>query len=386
MARTSKYCDWRNYLCIFALIIATNSIFNVWILLFYVRDISHLINTAQSTTSKSNDNIAIQQNNNTNAIIEESCMPASQDISLLPSWNDPQTKIIRSTMLRHIIPPLFISFGGSGNTFVRALIEYVTKIYTGSIYYKEFNNVGFDGSEYCVTETIIVKYHGEHMGKQVAKSIIDKGCICGCRVGRLHKQKVTMRDFRKLYGRFNPVGAIFLVRNPWDAFFALYQYERGETRQYTRHKTHIPLSKWNVTEFKQDINIDVDKWNGNINVMKVWNETNSPFVVIKFENIVSKDIEVKTKELLKIMKFLYRDEYYKEHEALFKHRIDCVWKISNTDKRLNSIHRDKAGVDQLNKTFAYQSLGKEFLCNTWKRLKASAQPFGYSSYLDISCE
>ncbi len=362
--------------------------------LFNIGDYSYFMNSAQfiiialKDRNRNNQTINISFLQNTKLILNEPCYSSNQNISLLPFYNDPQTKIMRTTILKHISPPLLISCGGSGNTFTRLLIEYLTKIYTGSIYTGEFKELQFVGSWYCVTETIVVKFHGEHMRDSNLNPFIQGKCLCGCtgnEVNEPHPVNISIEEFEAINGKINNPAAIFIIRNPWDVFFALYQYWGGNKGGGMRHKSHINLARFNVQDFRKEVSNFANRWNKNIMALQKFKDTNTSHLIITFENLVHKDYDIKTQEVLKIMKFLYRDEYYKEHQDLFKHRLDCLWNISKTDQRLSGIHRDKPNEKELNKTFAYKSMGVESICNVWNKLKPFAKPFGYSIYNNISC-
>ena len=131
---------------------------------------------------------------------------------------------------------------------------------------------------------------------------------------------------------------------------------------------------------------DAFKWNKNIQVLNALERENVSILIVRFENIIHHDHGIASNELLKMIRFLYRDDYYEQHEYLFKHRIDCVWNISATDKRMDSIHRDKPTAAQLNISYAYQIIGHDMLCKIWNRLKPFASQYGYTSYNNVSCE
>ena len=262
-----------------------------------------------------------------------------------------------------------MSFGGSGNTFIRALIEYVTKIHTGSVYKREFLKLGFvDGKSNCGTQTIAIKVHASHLSPT---SFFGSRCgLCLCKEPPGNLTHI-------------PKPAIFVTRNPWDAFYALYQYWYGQKTSQGRHKSHINLNGWDSMQFTNVLkNQYVDDYIKSIQTFHAWQKTNGkhPLLLIKYENIVNKDMNIKTDELLKIIKFLYHDEYYKENELLFKQRIHCVWNISLTDERLIAMHRDPPNAEQLNKTYAYQTQSDIFLDMIWDKIKPFAELFGYTSY------
>ena len=56
-------------------------------------------------------------------------------------------------------PPLLISFPGSGNTWMRLLIEYSTGIYSGSIYADKSLFEIMPGEPFCDSSVGVVKVH-----------------------------------------------------------------------------------------------------------------------------------------------------------------------------------------------------------------------------------
>eukprot|EP01083_Nonionella_stella_P029064 80084_1 len=305
------------------------------------------------------------------------CPTAGTNITFITS------SIERQIMLRHKHPPLLISFGGSGNTFVRLLIEYMTKIYTGSIYKREFYGKGFHGSGRCLTDVIVSKIHGEHMSQDSLELLLNDECIypCFCKSQRKHLEVEEI----------NTVAAIFVMRNPWDAMFALYNYQVGgnsiKQEERVRHTAHVPLNKWIASKFEKWLMRHQHPmgWKTNVKIMMQFEKMNKSFLVIKFENIVHPNMNIRSNELLKLAKYVYSEQYFKDNQDLLKYRIQCIWNISQTDHRMESIHRSKPNKWQLNKTHAYNSLSDKSICRIWNEIRPYAAALGYSNWNNISC-
>ena len=362
-------------------------------------NISVMMSSDNENTKITNVNTAYSDYNITDKKLRPSispnCIATDKEISFSSEWNDPKTKLIRSTILRHGIPPLLISYGGSGNTFTRLLIEYTTKIYTGSVYGDEFSeDLGFYGSKYCLTEVITVKFHGEHLVMDYTiKPLVNNPCLCGCARRYIHAKWIkkppknaTINKFKEMDNPIN-TGAIILIRNPWDSLFALYQYKKGDmlSDEKNRHQNHRNLSTFNLKGFKKFLKKDINSWINNVKIYQMLKQQNASVIMVKFENLISSEIDIRNAELLKIIKYLYNDTYYEKNEMIFKQRIDCLWKLMKTDDRMEGIHRTKATSLQLNKTYAYQSLNEEFLCQSWRKLQPYAIQFGYTSYQRMPC-
>eukprot|EP01083_Nonionella_stella_P117639 350822_1 len=332
------------------------------------------------------------------------CISTMENIHILPSWNDPDTKQIRSSVLQHAVPPYLISFGGSGNTFIRLLIEYITKIYTGTVYKwgRDWNKVWeykkekFTGSRYCGTEVIVTKFHGDHMmveGRDFdyIGHILKGQCLCGCYRWKPNNKSVSnvnITRFEAMNGKIIP-SAIFIIRDPWKAMFALYNYVHGHNKPSAlHHKNHIALrslSRAKVVEMRTTFAKYAVDWNYNVQVLNAFKDSNASHLVIKFEDITHVNHAIGTKQLVKMTQYLYRAKYYMQNEAVFKYRMHCVWKIMSSDARMNWIHREKPNVNQLNITYAYQLIGTQEICSIWSILKPYALRYGYSIYNNISC-
>ena len=183
----------------------------------------------------------------------------------------------------------------------------------------------------------MVKVHGDHMigsrkrnisdDYNIVSSFIAGKCLCGCM--NAMNNSVTVKQFENIHGKITNPSAIFIIRNPWDAFFALYQFWTPTVSNTPgRHAKHIDLTRFNVTHFRKKLHQMVKKWNRNMVLLRKMQKANIPVLVIKFENMVSVSGNVRSNELWEIMRFLYRAEYlYGANQAVFKHRIDCLLKI-----------------------------------------------------------
>ena len=122
--------------------------------------------------------------------------------------------------------------------------------------------------------------------------------------------------------------------------------------------------------------------------MNMFNNMNKSYIYVQFENMVSTDINIRYNEVLKIMKYLYREDYYQSHESMFKKRLKCVFDkdFSATDYRMNRIHSPTSGPTLLNESYAYQLLGSDIICKIWQDLEPYASSFGYHIWNNVSCQ
>eukprot|EP01084_Bolivina_argentea_P101730 182337_1 len=157
---------------------------------------------------------------------------------------------------------------------------------------------------YASTEVIIIKKHGEYTDNNELNSMINAPESIWTKRFNISRSKI-----RKYSGNIT-ANAIFLIRDPWNAMFALYNFWQGQKRipSDSRHKKHVSLQDFNKAYFAQMIKRYSNKWNRNIKIMNIWKANNKSFLIIKFENIIDSDTEIATNEMLKIMKYLYMRE------------------------------------------------------------------------------
>ena len=129
---------------------------------------------------------------------------------------------IPETAMRQRFPPLLISFQGSGNTWIRRLIEISTGYYSGTIYQyfggdDELLKI-FPGELACGLRTSIIKAHPEHI---VMRSWDGKVVVEKTR-GRNWCARGLINSFRSF---------VFVARDPYRALFAEYQRESTGNHQ-----------------------------------------------------------------------------------------------------------------------------------------------------------
>ena len=136
-------------------------------------------------------------------------------------------------LLRHPHPSYLFSYGGSGNTVTRIILEHVTNIWTASNFNdKELKKIGFTGeTQSCGGKdrvdrpVLLIKAHPE---------VLDR------------VRSNPKNFFRRCLGikdkapplHYNDSNAVFIVRNPWKAIFTMFQFKHGYHNQskHTRSK------------------------------------------------------------------------------------------------------------------------------------------------------
>eukprot|EP01084_Bolivina_argentea_P108618 194121_1 len=182
-------------------------------------------------------------------------------------------------------PSYLFSHPGSGNTFTRILIEYITEIWSGSVYNDSQlrKSGGFKGEGRCSQqyEVLIVKAHPAGMLNRISEdgTNLTKPCIAkpSCAVCATTIWTYTT--------------AIFIVRNPWKSIFALFQYQSPEylnmQKRVNRHTYTIPMENWNMKLMKMFIkmfNQHKKTWLNTFIMIDVYKRLNYSYIIVKFVN------------------------------------------------------------------------------------------------------
>ena len=317
--------------------------------------------------------------------------------------------------------PFLFSYGGSGNTVTRIIISYITNIYTGSIYpsagYAKRPDAGrFRGEGRCgdgdENNIVIIKAHPEHLNETKLVSLFSGYCSiydCVCGVKSAEKQ-ITNEILYAQNIKYNSLlfNGIFIVRNPWNAMWALYQYYFGSgcpvNGDQLVHVHHIYTEslvgcrigvkrRWNPKHFSMIINEGENgykAWLKTFELMELMDKYNKTYAVVKFENLVNlKKPSVAIKEMEKMMEYLYLERYYEMNRMRLLQRMEClvVWLMKNDWKRFKPIHRSKPNVTKKQVTIeqAYSSVNKTVICEIWADIEPYAVQYGYKIWNDIKC-
>lgn len=284
---------------------------------------------------------------------------------------------------RHNYPIYLYSYGGSGNTMTRLLLEYLTNIYTGSIYFDPYlqKKAGFKGDRYVCTHIMAIKQHPEN---QFYKSSKDKlRHIC-------HKKS----KFGHIDILWPSMSAIFIVRNPWKAIFSMYQFKFGDEKgkNLNDHTRHLMKQNWNGTHFMQYVGIGIDKLMKTFALMDKYDKYGYDYIVVQFEKLIDlKQPNIAMDETNKMLKYLYNDEYYHRMKDALEYKMECIFYvlIKAEYERFGLIHRKKADP-LLHVTFesAYQYLidnHLNMLCNLWNIIKERVIVYGYDRLDGMEC-
>lgn len=124
------------------------------------------------------------------------------------------------------VPPILYSFPGSGNTWVRLLIDYSTGVFSGSMYHDRALFDTLPGERHCNRKVSVIKAHP-------------------------HLQTFAILNNSKLYTKKCTIGhiqsfsrAILLIRDPFDSIFSEFQRRWSGSHIGGIHKSSFDEQKW----------------------------------------------------------------------------------------------------------------------------------------------
>lgn len=187
-------------------------------------------------------------------------------------------------------PPHLLSFPGSGNSFVRLLIEYATGFYTGSMGMDDFEYLGdggFVGERSCGLRLSALRAHPHFFDFLNGKlRFAHNNQRDKCKRG-------LVREMKKI---------IMLVRNPYDALWSYYQLLTSLT-----HKDYLTTESFEPSNWLYLAPIMAAYWDSEYyRVVKPTFETFLPedIMTIKYEDLTQPDKrEAALKNLLKFMQY-----------------------------------------------------------------------------------
>ena len=315
-------------------------------------------------------------------------MTLSDCISLIES--DPihfiATQERQSNKFRYKYPSYLASFGGSGNTLTRLIIEHITAIWTGSIYRDSLLlQFGLNGEGKCtqIDNIIAIKAHPEQQVQTKHVRNINMDCLNN----RAAKKRYRRKHSYSLEEWNSNASAMFVVRDPWIASFAMYKLR--QSLHGNKHIDNVPLPHWNLSIFQAHIQQQSTRWIKTFELMDTLDRNNFDFVVVKFENLFGENA---VDEMDKMAKFLFSDKYYNDHIDELSLRMQCVAKqlIPANYGRFGKMHRAKANTfEHVTFEYAFDAL-MEFnttaICEFWRNVEPFATRYGYTNLGDVDCE
>ena len=304
------------------------------------------------------------------------------------AWDENLIKFVEkqdlTRKLKHKIPPYLLSYPGSGNTYTRLIIELITRFYTGSSMPSDTDliNCGFKGgkADHCDNTTIVIKSHPkwfiDHIG--LFMEIWNKKRKNSKRCSGLY----SIYQNRKLHDDFS---GIFIIRNPWKAFFAEFQRLVMGRKHINGHISNLSRDRLNMETweyFKRFLDIAVQAYIDLFWIYEEFKRLNREVLLIVFENL--------HQEIWKIIEFLFTKEHLMEDGDIYRERMKC---IVNNDKcngaplpRSEYIRRPKVNSSEyVTKQELFARLDQEKLCDLSNQMypyfvNYSVLQYGYDEY------
>lgn len=252
------------------------------------------------------------------------------------------------------LPPLLLSLPGSGNTWVRLLIELSTGYYTGAIYDDLSLQPTLKGEKTCGRRTVAVKAHP-----------LDVEVI-----PHLQEIKIPGHKYKKKCSKGSITGfkrVILLVREPYASILADSQQglTLNHTGALTKEQFAVNNQSWRELSMRQSYRIFNNSRNVLFPLMDSFNKQD--ILIIRYENLVNPTTRIQ--EMHKVLAFV---EF-----PVVPRRIECAFEMSDADR---AIHREKKIT--LNDTFG---AFPHHTCSMWPFMRNFSEVFGYSNIFSHLC-
>jgi len=300
------------------------------------------------------------------------------------------------------IPPLLLSYPGSGNTFLRTLLEYATGLHSCSIYMtdKELQNV-FPGEHICDRKCGIIKGHPTDFiirGQMDLKNQLTKK---GDKRDKLRGTSKFMRRKCAKGGIQHFSKAIFLIRDPFPSILSDFQRVATNSHEGTltlsmnetfhlRNVKRNPIAGKNITEMwlkvamekATDIEISFDSvvyplLKSNFSAPPVGVNKNPQYQHLDFSTVIARyeDLIDKQKRLKALEELLYAafPKLANVTERFTKERLECAFVLADHKR---DIQRSKK---LLTTNQVYNEVLPSLPCLIWNKTKSFASNYSYYS-------
>ena len=286
----------------------------------------------------------------------------SSTLSLAQSYSECEFKFGNRTFLHSKaprLPPVLYTFPGSGNTWVRLLIEFSTGILTGSVYDDKRLVKALFGEGNCSWYVSVIKAHPRnHRFEQLLD--INASSPIKSSPSKYHCILQNVTRFER---------AILLIRNPYDAIWADYQLGFSHS-----HSGRISIASFN--------------WQHWLRFSMHFKPTD--YMFLKYEQL--QNTATRRAELRRVVNFIGSEpnkrrsgEPFNSSVMVTDEQLECAFVLADN----NSTHRNMAPSAEgreaavMTKERAYT---KPLVCCMWAMFGAIASKVGYTSYRNVDCE
>lgn len=257
------------------------------------------------------------------------------------------------------IPPLLLSYPGSGNSWMRVVLEQATGIVSGALEVNDTQYQGqFLGEKFCGIRQSVIKAHPQDFLPYIKDKPIRF-------LYKIQKRKCK----RGMIDKFPYI--IFVIRNPADAIWSQYQLLTSHS-----HVGRIPKSQFNESSWNEFVAQTALEWNEQWTnfVYPLINSTPAENVhILKYEEIIK--VEKGVSEVHSILKNLM-------NMSVSRKRVEC----SLLQSRMGIIKRpDNFEDNYVTSGLAFhQSLLPKTICLARRELGAYMKFGNYSLELQPS--
>ena len=256
---------------------------------------------------------------------------------------------------------LLLSYPGSGNSWVRLLIESATGIYTGSIYTDETLSPLFPTEDRCGLRLSVIKGHPRSFETCDNYLCIKKSPAHTNRKYYLKCLGGTIQNFKKF---------LFVARDPMMSIWSEFQLiVSGQHNESVRSNDRNMIRYWQ-THAKRAIDSFANDYHQSVYPMYV-NHSPHNFKWIKYESLL--DETTRVSELHQVT------EYLQLPNPVNLERVTCAFDISDNVR----IHRHSV----YNATEMIHNHLISMACYAWARIGNYSRTFGYSfPWPQVVCE
>jgi len=272
------------------------------------------------------------------------------------------------------IPPLLLSFPGSGNTYLRAVLEYATGLHSGSTYLndQELNSI-FAGERSCSRDLSVVKAHPADLFLSKEVDIWNREAAKG---DKRVKLRPTSRWIRKKCGHgkikfFDRI--VFLAREPFAAILSDFQRVASKSHTGTvsidsvQQDGKLVKDVWLELALKSAQSYEFAMNNVVSQLFRQPNTFATTTTLVRFEEII-KDKKKRVTELRKLM-----GQVWPTLDSS-NERLECAFMLA--DRRAGIL---RSGVAKLSPKSAYVDADPKLVCGMWKYLSSFAHNFSFTA-------
>jgi hypothetical protein len=271
--------------------------------------------------------------------------------------NDPRKE---KDTRRYLSPPtargtaLLYSFPGSGNTWLRLLLDWSTNVYSGSVYNDKSLFGILPGEKHCDSSVSVVKAHPHLQSFKDFTSVehLPKKCAA------LHL------PVKKI---------IFLIRDPYDAIWSEFQRKRARGRHNQGLSKRIFHQPAMVHRWKSVYRDLAQKYVAQFQEVDKFRANGAEVLVVRFEELANLTRRVDVLE--RAIRFLSLEQ---------RRDASCAFALAESPvahrsiERLKKKRRRSGTAEYMTKNDAYSN--KTHVCNIWKVLGKFASENGYKTF------